>query len=35
MYKGTEFCMKELDENLDMVVWRALCGEVVGWEPGK
>lgn len=29
-HKGTDFCMKELDEDLDMVVWRALCGEVGG-----
>ena len=30
MYKGTEACMKELDENLGMTVWRAVCGEVAG-----
>lgn len=30
MYKGTEACMKELDENLGMTVWRVVCGEVAG-----
>lgn len=26
-YEGNEFFMKELDENFNMVAWRALCGE--------